>query len=200
MYLYLHQLYLPSGPLELIDMLSYHDHHQHSHGDSETSSEVDCEKVSSATTPLKQNANVKAAMLHIFGDLLFSVSVLISSVLIAIYPSMKWIDPLCTFIFAAIVVFTTIPMIRDSCIILMQGVPNELSTEEIKTEILKIPSISSIHNLHVWTLSPGKDVLTAHLIITDDGGDDKVLLQVSQMIRNKFNILNSTIQIEKKKD
>ena len=73
-----------------------------------------------------QHINIRAALIHVFGDFLQSVGVLISSIIIKVEPTYKWADPACTILFAIIVFFTTLPIARDTIHILVEGYPKVL--------------------------------------------------------------------------
>ena len=78
-------------------------------------------------------------------------------------------DPICTFIFAILVLYTTYYLIIDSVSVLMEGAPSHIQTESIRKALNTIPGVLTVHDLHVWTLSPGKTSLTAHHDFTKSG-------------------------------
>lgn len=74
-----------------------------------------------------ENLNVRAAMIHMLGDALTSVGVIIAAVIIYVNPEYKWVDPLLTFVFAVITAFVTLPVMSDAMLILLEGAPEEIN-------------------------------------------------------------------------
>lgn len=84
------------------------------------------------------NINVTSAYLHVLGDLLMSVGVIIASVIIYFKPEWRIADPLCTFLFSIIVVFTTIPVIKECTFVLLEGSPDSIDVEDLTADLLNI--------------------------------------------------------------
>eukprot|EP01022_Parablepharisma_sp_SALTPOND_P001360 TRINITY_DN106186_c0_g1_i1.p1 TRINITY_DN106186_c0_g1~~TRINITY_DN106186_c0_g1_i1.p1 ORF type:complete len:417 (+),score=10.90 TRINITY_DN106186_c0_g1_i1:59-1252(+) len=142
---------------------------------------------------IETNVNVQAAMIHIIGDIIQSVGVLIAAILIYFFPSWTICDPICTFIFSVIVLFTTIPIVKDCMVVLMEGSPHDIDTDKIMGDISRIEGVEDPHDLHVWSLSMGKPALSVHL---RSKHPNYVLAKVMKLIKNKYQIYHSTIQIE----
>ena len=87
------------------------------------------------------------------GDLIFSIGVLVSSIIILYYQEYTFCDPLCTLLFGIIVVCTTIPVIRDVVLVLMEAVPSSIDLEELKSSILNVDGVKCIEQLRVWSLT-----------------------------------------------
>jgi len=142
---------------------------------------------------LEENVNIRAAIIHIIGDILQSVGVVIAAIVIYLKPEYVIADPLCTLLFSVIVFITTLN-ITISCVnILMETCPENYKIETIELKIKeKFKDIISIHNFHIWTLSAGKNAACLHIVSFNKG----ILNDVNETLRNKFNIQYSTIQIE----
>lgn len=80
---------------------------------------------------------------------------------------MDVLDPICTFLFSIIVIFTTVNVSKDCISVLMEGVPEEVDMESLENDIKQIEGVISIHDIHVWALSMGKKALSAHLTAED---------------------------------
>ena len=135
-----------------------------------------------------KHINIRAAAIHVLGDLLQSIGVLISSVLIKCFgPEFKIADPICTLVFAVIVVVTTFTVLRDTLAILLEGAPPGLKYDVVATDLASIgdvvstqlPSVSaliiilfarqvSVHSLHIWSLTADIPVLSVHLTTKQD--------------------------------
>ena len=107
--------------------------------------------------------NVRAALIHVLGDFLQSIGVLISSILIKVNPDYKIADPICTILFALIVFFTTFTILRDTLRILMEGTPSGISYDLVKKDLLKIQGVSNVHDLHMWSITVDKLAVMVHL-------------------------------------
>ena len=105
--------------------------------------------------------------MHILGDILNSIGVIVSSLIIYLTDNKAWfMDPICTFLFTIIVFYTTRITFMHCINMLMECTPLEISTDAIKKEISKIKGVRSVHDLHVWSLSDGKNAITMHLVCT----------------------------------
>ncbi|GAA5814277.1 hypothetical protein MFLAVUS_007771 [Mucor flavus] len=167
-------------------------HHGHSHGDDEAHSHGHDHKES--------NINLRAAALHVLGDLLASVGVLISSIILIFKPEYVIVDPICTFVFSIIVLYTTYHLVKDSLAVLMEGAPGHIQPEAIEKSILQIPGVVAVHDLHIWALSPGKSALTAHITVSQDKTSyDDILAKSQQIICDIYGVHHSTLQIESDK-
>ena len=138
---------------------------------------------------------VDAAFLHILGDIIMSIGVIIAAVIIYIVPSWWFFDPICTYFFSIIVVVTTIPIIKNIIIVMMEGVPKAMNVEQMREDIQREcgEDIEEIHDLHVWTISVGKVSMTGHVVSTKPL---KTLAQVTDLLRRKYKLFHTTIQVE----
>ncbi|KAF9974802.1 hypothetical protein BGZ73_001706 [Actinomortierella ambigua] len=146
------------------------------------------------------NLNITAATLHVLGDLLSSIGVLISSLLITFFPSWTILDPICTFIFSFLVILTTIGVFKRSVSILMERVPNHLSVEETREAIRAVPGVLEVKRIHLWSLTLGQTALTARVYLQPDIHDTaqaaKVIRATRRKLRQQYGIRQSTIQFE----
>jgi len=111
--------------------------------------------------------NVDAAALHVLGDLLNSVGVILAAVIVVISDGKLWyMDPICTYVFSIIVMFTTTPVVKTCIQILMEGTPFNFPLQKLKFDIINLDpeSIIEVHDLHVWQLAAGKNTMSAHII------------------------------------
>ena len=138
------------------------------------------------------NYNIRAAVLHVFGDFLQSIAVLIASIVIYFKPELSILDPILTFIFSLLVISTTIPMMREFTGILMEGNPKGLKVKELKEEMKTMDSVKEIHDFHVWALTSGKFALSAHIVAIDQND----ALKEATLLCRKHGIFHSTIQVE----
>ncbi len=140
----------------------------------------------------KQSMAVRSAFLHVLGDGIQSVGVMIAAGLIWYKPEWKIADPICSCLFALIVLATTPKILKQGLGILMNAAPTNMS-RQMYTELYSVECIKDVHDLHLWPLtSSGKLALTVHLVATD-----KVkALKMAQIIAMKMGVRHTTIQVE----
>jgi len=159
----------------------------------------------------EENLNLRAAYLHVLGDLLQSMGVVIAGFLIWLDPERWWwMDPVCTLIFAVIVVYTTINIMRDVFEVLMMAVPRHVDIIKMTEAIYECDSnISQVHCCHVWALSPNIIAMTCTIDIKRVGSppasdfsrvknericQETLLLKVKSVV-SRFGIHHSSIEI-----
>jgi len=152
------------------------------------------------TEPIKkdesENPVLRAAIIHILGDLLQSLGVVIASIIIYIFqnstPNIVYVDPVCTIMFAIIVLCTTIPVSRDCLNVLMEASPKNVDIPAVLKDLKNIPNIVDIHDIHVWCISVGKTAISLHIL---SNTPQKTLEEATKICR-KHNIFHETIQVE----
>lgn len=112
--------------------------------------------------------------MHLIGDLLQSVGVIIAAIVIYFRPDYKIIDPICTYMFSIIVMFTTVNVFKECYQILMESTPSDIRIDYIREDILGIKGVASIEDFHCWSISGGKNILTAHISLIDDEEEEEV--------------------------
>ena len=120
-----------------------------------------------------QNINVTAAYLHILGDLLLSVGVVISSFVIYFYPVKeypwsKYFDPACTLIFSVIICYTCKQTLFSSVFILMEGAPGSIDVAALEKDLKALDDVAEVKEVHCWSLSRGKMVFIAKIVAEHD--------------------------------
>ena len=143
-----------------------------------------------------KNINVRAAFIHCVGDLIQSTGIVLAALIIKFRPDWKIADPICTFFFSIIVLITTLTILRDAVLILMEGKPAEYEYDVIMEEIRNTPSVVSVHNLHMWSLSIDKVALAVHITIEPETNQEKILLKVTKKLKSRFQFSHTTIQVE----
>ncbi|XP_068229320.1 zinc transporter ttm-1-like [Palaemon carinicauda] len=143
-----------------------------------------------------KSINVRAALIHIVADTLQTVAVLIAALVVKFKPELKIADPILTFVFALIVIVTTLPIIRDLAHILMEGTPRNVDYMALLNDLEGLPGVRAVHNLHIWSLTLDKNALSAHLVIDQSFESDTVLGEAQKLIRKEYHVCKSTIQVE----
>lgn len=113
----------------------------------------------------EQNINVRAAYIHVIGDFLQSFGVLVAAIVIYYKPEWNIVDPICTFLFSILVLMTTFTIIKDTLLVLMEGMPKGIDFNDVQNIFMNIPGVKKVHNLRIWALSLDKTALSAHIAI-----------------------------------
>ncbi|UJR07009.1 hypothetical protein I4U23_011298 [Adineta vaga] len=171
--------------------------HGHSHDDKYEELGDDNHDISSdVNSNVNKNINIRAAMIHVIGDFIQSVGVLIAAILIKINPDYKLADPICTFIFSVLVIFTTVTILHEILIVLMEGVPADVDYQKVVDDLLAIPGVHNMHSLHIWSLSLHKIALSVHIAIDHSKDSMAILNEAQSVLRCKHSINRTTIQVE----
>lgn len=144
-----------------------------------------------------ENINLRGALLHVLGDLIQSMGVAVAGLLIwwkQDDPRWYICDPICTFLFSVLVVITTYNLLKDIMHTLMEGSPDHVDVSHIEQHMHQIEGVHDIHDLHIWNLTLGIPILTAHVHIGADTNAEQVLKKLEAYVRTK-GIKHSTIQI-----
>ncbi|KAA8526066.1 hypothetical protein F0562_007834 [Nyssa sinensis] len=145
----------------------------------------------------QQNINVRGAYLHVLGDSIQSIGVMIGGAIIWYKPEWKIIDLICTLIFSLIVLGTTINMLWNILEVLMESTPREIDATRLEKGLCEMDEVVAIHELHIWAITVGKVLLACHVKIKPEANADVVLDKVIDYIRREYNISHVTIQIER---
>jgi cobalt-zinc-cadmium efflux system protein len=143
----------------------------------------------------KQSVNARAALVHVFGDLLGSVAALIAGAVIYFTEWMP-IDPLLSIFVSLLILKSTIGVLRESYHFLMEGVPHHIDYLQVGVDVAAIKGVLSVHDLHVWEMSPGQPALIGHVEIRDLQEWPGVLRAIKTMLLDKHGIDHVTLQAE----
>lgn len=141
------------------------------------------------------NLNVRGALLHVLGDLLGSVAALASGIIIVLT---GWtpIDPILALFVCALILISTLRLLRDSLHVVLEGVPFELELPEVGRAMAGVEHVHSVHDLHIWTLGSGTIALSAHVIIDDLRHWERIQDRLGELLRREYGIEHITLQPE----
>lgn len=143
----------------------------------------------------KQSINTKAAMVHVLGDLLGSVAALVAGIVIY-FTGWLQIDPLLSLVVSALILKSTASVLRESYHFLMEGVPHHIDYLQVGNDLSTIDGVLSVHDLHVWEMSPGEPALIGHLEINNMQQWPGILREIKSMLLSKHGIDHITLQAE----
>ncbi|GIQ68474.1 cation transporter [Xylanibacillus composti] len=143
----------------------------------------------------ENNLNVQSALWHFIGDLLSSIGVIVSAVLIYL-TGLVWFDPLISLVIALIIFTGGARILRESYLILMESVPERFDLEEIRSAIFAVEGVQDVHELHLWTISTDHHSFSAHVFISERIQPFCVILAITETMRRQFGIAHVTVQVE----
>ena len=141
------------------------------------------------------DANVRGAFLHMAADAAVSLGVVLAGAAIALTGA-TWIDPVTSLVVAAVIVAGTWGLFRESLDLALDAVPRGVEPEAIEAALTALPGVREVHDLHVWGASTSEISLTVHLVTVDGTDHDRLLSEAEAVLRERFRVAHSTIQIE----
>lgn len=142
----------------------------------------------------RDNLNIRAAMLHAVTDALSSVGVLATGIIIATTGFNK-ADSLISFLIAALVVYGSWRLVRESVDVLLDAAPAGLASAAVASAMLDFRGVSEVHDLHIWTLGPGMPALSAHVRCEPGADPQSVTAGLQELLTRRFHIEHSTLQM-----
>jgi cobalt-zinc-cadmium efflux system protein len=144
----------------------------------------------------KSDINVRAAFQHMAADAAVSAAVVFAGFVI-LWTGQQWVDPVMSLVVAAVILWGSLGLMRESVGMSLMGVPSSIEVEEVEEELGRLDGVETVHDLHVWPLSTTEIALTAHLVAPDVKATDQLLGTARKMLHDRFAIEHCTIQIER---
>ncbi len=141
------------------------------------------------------NLNVRGAWLHVMADTLGSVGAMAAGAGIYFW-GWRWADPAASFVIAALVLYSSWGLVKETLGVLMEGVPKGICIEDVESALNGISGVEDAHDLHVWSLTSGRNIATVHLIIADDADHQGIIDAANRTLADRFAIQHATIQVE----
>jgi cobalt-zinc-cadmium efflux system protein len=143
--------------------------------------------------------NIKSAFLHVLGDTLSSVAVIVAAVWIAL-TGQTLVDPLLGLVIAAVILLSSFSLLREAFSILLQFAPRDIDVEDVIREMESVEGVEGVHNVHFWSLCSNINVLDAHVYSceTDTGRLETIKAEIKHRLE-KFRIGHSTLEFECRK-
>jgi len=143
------------------------------------------------------NLNVRAATLHVVGDLAASVGVVIAAVIV-LTTGWLYADPLISVAIALLIAWGAIRIVVETVNILLEGAPKDMDIRAVEEWILSSPGVESVHDLHVWSLSSESVSLSCHVVMSERSTADAehAVRAVEQSVCGRFGIAHTTVQVE----
>ncbi|MCP8317800.1 MAG: cation transporter, partial [archaeon] len=145
----------------------------------------------------RESLNLRSAFLHVIMDALGSIGAITSGVIIFL-TGWKTADPIASVAIGLIMMPTIYRLMKRSTSILMESTPEHISPKEVEETLLGIEGVRGVHDLHLWTITSGMYSMSAHLIIDRHGEWSSISEEARKVLKDKFKIAHSTIQIEER--
>ncbi|MGZ8336932.1 MAG: cation diffusion facilitator family transporter [Allosphingosinicella sp.] len=143
----------------------------------------------------KHDLNIRGAYLHMAADAGVSAGVVLAGILI-LTTSAYWIDPALSLLIAAIIFWNTWGMLRQSVVMSLGAVPEQIDPDEVEAALAALPGVSAVHDLHIWPSGTAETVMTAHIVTLGGHPGNAFLATAQEVMHNRFGIGHVTLQIE----
>jgi len=141
------------------------------------------------------NLNIRGAWLHVVADTLGSLGAISAGAAIY-FLGWRWADPAASFIIATLVLYSSWGLVRETLDVLMEGVPKGISIEDVTASLTDLPGVLDAHDLHIWSLTSGRNIATIHLVIAEDADHQGIIDAANRTLSSRFAIQHATIQVE----
>lgn len=143
----------------------------------------------------RESLNVRAAYLEVLNDALSSLAVLLAAGVV-IATGFTVADPLASAAIAVLILPRTWGLLRQAVNVLLEGTPAHLELTEIEAAMTRVDGVRRVHDLHVWTLTSGREAMSAHVVVADVRESERLLASLHAVLHARFGIDHTTIQLE----
>ncbi len=143
----------------------------------------------------KGDINIRGAYLHMVSDAAVSAGVVVAGIVIWL-TGIGWIDPLVSLVIAALILWQTWGLLRETVEMSLAAVPRAIDYDAVTAALIALPGVTKVHDLHIWPMSTTEPVLTAHLVIPSGSPGDGFLAAARTMLHDRFAIGHATLQVE----
>jgi cobalt-zinc-cadmium efflux system protein len=146
----------------------------------------------------RRDLNIRAVFIHNLGDAMSNVGILAGAMVIRATGAL-WVDPLLGAAIGAMVLWSSIGILREAANILLEGSPRGLSLDTVARAILAVPGVQEVHDVHVWTLGTNLHALSCHVRIPDMHMEEseRLLMEIRRRLAEELHITHTTIQFER---
>ncbi len=143
------------------------------------------------------DVNIRSVFLHMLGDTLSTAAVIVGGAGI-LFTGMTWIDPVLSIVIAAMILWTSVGIVRETLNILLEGTPRNLQLAEVRRAMQEVGGVVNVHDLHVWSLGSQFHALSSHVTIEERPMSEcsGILAGINGALRDRFRIHHTTIQFE----
>ncbi len=142
----------------------------------------------------KGSLNMRGAWLHVLSDALGSIGAILAGTLMLLF-DWYWADPVASILIGLLVLYSSWALLKETVNVLMEGAPGTIDVEAVRDALIAVDNVSEVSDLHVWTITSGMVALSAHVTATTQQSGP-LLLEMQSLLKEKFGIDHTTIQIE----
>lgn len=147
----------------------------------------------------KESLNIRGAFLEVMADALGSLAVVVAA-LVIITTGWTQADPAASLLIAFMIIPRTLKLAREAVDVLLEAAPKNVDLDQVRTHVLAVPGVEELHDLHVWTITSGMPVLSAHVVVDretlDAKGNERVLHELQECLGSHFDVEHCTFQLE----
>ena len=144
----------------------------------------------------ESDLNIRGAFLHMAADALVSAGVVVAGAL-TLWMGWKWLDPVVSLGIAAVILWGTWDLFKQSLHMLFDGVPRDIDLLAVRDCLAALPGVARVHDLHVWAMGTSQVALTAQLVMPQGQADDAFLADATRQMHDRFEITHVTLQVMK---
>jgi cobalt-zinc-cadmium efflux system protein len=146
----------------------------------------------------RKDLNLRAVLVHNAGDALSNVAILVGALIIQ-RTGAHWLDAALGLLIGALVLWSSVAILRESSHILLEGLPRHITLEDVARSMLRVPGVQEVHDIHIWTLGTDLYAISCHIRIPDMHLEEceKILHEIRGLLAERFHISHATIQIER---
>jgi cobalt-zinc-cadmium efflux system protein len=144
-----------------------------------------------------RDINIRSVFLHMLGDTISTAAVIVGGFVIQL-TGQQWIDPLLSLLIAAMILWSSLSIVRETLHILLEGTPRSVDMDELRGAMLRTPGVVNVHDLHIWSLTSQSHALSCHVQVVEMplAETPKLLERLNHELRDHFGINHTTIQLE----
>lgn len=145
----------------------------------------------------RDDVSIRSAVMHMIGDAISSVGIIVAAVMIRLTGSPRW-DAGVSFLIALLILWSSWGILRESVNLLLDGTPEGIDPGEVTRALASVEGIEGVHHLHIWALGPARPALSCHLMVGDVPlrSTSSLLARVTEMLHERYRIVHATVQFE----
>jgi cobalt-zinc-cadmium efflux system protein len=145
----------------------------------------------------RHDLNIRSAYLHMLGDAVSALGVVAAGVVVAL-TGIDLADPIASLLIGGLILWSAWGVLAEAVHILLEGAPSHLDVAALEQGVRGVPGVLGVHDLHVWTVASGIIACSCHIVVSEQSarGGQQVLRAVAELLRHRFGVVHSTIQVE----
>lgn len=143
------------------------------------------------------DVNIRSVFLHMLGDTLSTAAVIVGGAAI-LFTGMSWVDPALSLLIAAMILWSSVGILRETLNILLEGTPRNLQLGAVRQAMQSVQGVLDVHDLHIWSLGAQSHALASHVTVAEMPASEctSILTEINCRLRDRFHINHTTIQFE----